>query len=200
MSYLENPPNNAKNYFAKEEFERHGFPADPSGLEIFLMRNLVFSILNPIRIAVGRPITIDDCYRTSEKYDAMLLDKLYNPSKTSDHFWGQTIPLVDPSLKAKFGPYYTFSVGAVDFRIPSAQDMTPLFEKIVSMDRVGLVNTGQCILEAAYDSDKKMTKQWIHISNPRTLVYTQTFIKKFGIVKAKYLVSNDNGKTYQAVA
>jgi hypothetical protein len=164
------------------------------------MRNLVFSILNPIRIAVGRPISINDCYRTSEKYDSMLLDQSCNPSATSDHFWGQSIPLSDPLLKAKFGSYYTFSAGAVDFRIPSVQDMALLFEKIVSMDRVGVINAGQCILEAAYDSNKKMTKQWIHVSNPRTLVYTQTFIKSFGINKTKYLVSNDNGKTYQAVA
>ena len=200
MDYLANPPNSAKVYFAKEEFERCGFPKNPSDLEVFLMRNLVFNILNPIRIALGAPVSINDCYRTVEKYKYMISSGSYNPSATSDHFWAQAIPLSDPLLRARYGTDYVFSVGAVDFHVPSIQDILPVFNKIISMDRSGTIGVGQCIIEAAYDTEGKMTKQWIHISNPRSLVYSQSFIKDFGISKTKYLASNDNGKTYQAVA
>ena len=127
----------------------------------------------------------------------------YHPSPTSDHFWAQVIPTKRSRDIKKFGPKYHFSVGAVDFVCPKQGSLVSAFNTIKAMHKRGDIEVGQCILESKYEiknGKKKLLKQWIHISNPKSAVYGYIFIKDIGIQKTRFLTSDDNGRTYKVVS
>jgi len=176
-----------KSKFFRQEFEAAGFPLAPTPLELFLLKNLMQEVLDPLREGVGVPVYVNDCYRSYAKYIKM--QGTYNPSSTSDHFWGQAIPTSNPKDQARFGPNFCFSVGAADIRISSKLDIELAFAKVMGLN----LPLGQCILESNGSS------KWLHVSNPRTLCFSPAVIAAVGIGKVTYLTSTDNGKTYQAV-
>jgi hypothetical protein len=182
-----------KNYFPMSEFIAQGFPANPSQFELFLLKNLRDNILNPIRAEIGKPCYLSDCYRTIEKY--LSLKKSYNPSPTSDHFFGQAVPTGRATDVKKFGSVFSYSVGAVDcyFR---GLNMDQVFKTVLEMARGLAIRPGQVILETNPATGFK----WIHISNHKDLVYSDRFIYDFELLKNQYLVSTNNGRTYRAAA
>ena len=195
-------PKTGKTYFKKSEFESHGFPVKPTPLESFMLANLVYNILNPIRVAVGLPIYINDCYRTMAKYYDLIKRK-YNPSPTSDHFWGQSIPTIRQKDKNKYGKTYSFSSGAVDFGCRNTGSLVHVFNTIRELVDKKVIDVGQCILESKWITEKGkkvIVSQWIHISNPREIIYNKEFMEELQIKPRKFLYSSDNGKTYKLVA
>ena len=175
-------------HFPMSEFVAAGFPAAPTQLEMRLLQNLVTTILDPLRDDIGSPITIDGgSYRTEAKYEEMLGH--YNPSPISDHFWGQPIPANTPEIKAEFGPYFYCSVGACDLTFPKGPTPQAVFDRIRTLK----LPVGQCILEM------NGSTVWVHVANPKELVYTPAFIQAMGLRRPQYLTSTDNGKTYQPV-
>lgn len=179
-----------KNYFTQKEFTRRGFPVKPTADQSFLLNNLRDKILNPIRHQLSRPVILTDCFRTLAKYYRLL--KKYNPSATSDHFFGQAIPTIRRKDKKRFGKYFKYSVGAVDFRVPGA-NMREVFQVVKELEVNCLIKIGQAILEF----NPKRRSSWIHISNPLSLVYSDSFIYDLSLQKERFLISEDNGKTYK---
>jgi len=114
----------------------------------------------------------------------------YNPSVTSDHYFGQAIPLEPKTDKYnKFGAFYNFGVGAADI-IPVGVSAAWLFKTAVQFDLEKKVNFGQII----YENNPANGSEWVHFGNDPNLFF-QSDVCDF-ICKRKYLTSNDNGKTY----
>jgi hypothetical protein len=155
-----------------------------------MVNNIVLMILQPIRNTIKTSITITSGMRDTIDF-FRLKENGYNPSETSDHFYGRQVPLYSIDKLSKFGPTYSFAVGACDIQ---AKGMTvnSLFEIITHMNKVGQIKCGQIIREMGSG------KEWVHISNPMSLIYSDWLINKY-LVKQTYLVSNDAGKTYQPI-
>lgn len=181
-----------KNYFKKHEFLN--FPARPSDLERFLLSRLALN-MNVIRQEIGAPMIITDCYRRLAKYVDMLARGLY-PSATSDHFFGQAIQCKKPALIKKYGPIFTMSAGAADF-VVRGRRLFDVFKEIVSMAEKKFIDIGQVIYERRPRRRGLRAAEWIHLSNPRTLIFDTYFLKYIGGIKTKYLTSKTGGRTYQ---
>lgn len=173
-------------------------------VQMEMVSRLCSDILEPIRTYLteqaGKTISIKVVSGVRFPSDNNRLKKQgYNPSETSDHLFGNIIKLHNPVKIRKYGKYFQYSVGAVDI-VPAcgakeAWDlMYPYFNK--KEGRVFLPNRpsfaiGQMILE-------KRKTYWIHISNPKQLIYndfiTQTFLKR-----EPFLISQDNGVTYKPI-
>lgn len=175
-----------KNYFKKSEFKN--FPARPLAAQLFMLNHLR-DILNMIRAKIKTPIIITDCYRTLKKFHS-LKKRGYNPSTTSDHFWGLSIPTFRQKDKAKWGSNYFYAVGAVDLKTPKA-DEAKVFKVITDLAKNRIINIGQAILEY---NDRGA---WIHLSNPKDLIFDPQLLRRVGAVKYPFLISRDNGKTYR---
>lgn len=154
----------------------------------YMLNNLASNILQPIRDVLG-PIKVTSGVRTIKDYHN-LVAKGYNPSETSDHFFGAPVILRSPKKIKKYGKRYTYSVGASDI-VPV--DIAPFdaFKKVLSLWKTKKlkISFGQIIYE------KQGSKEWIHISNPTSLIYSAEFIEKF-LKKTPILQSLDGGKTY----
>ena len=144
------------------------------------------------------PFRVTDCYRTRAKYDDMKKRGLW-PSETSDHFWGQRIPLTVPKKMKKYGSYYEFSVGAIDI-VPAIPGIVKtevnifnIFETFVALDQTGDISIGQII----HEKSAKTGAEWIHVANPVDLVYNHEIIQALHLTKSKYLTTKDGGRTYQ---
>lgn len=170
--------------FQRIEFERAGFPKDATIKEEFMLSLLVRS-LQVIRDEIGVPITITNCYRTEENHRD-LLNRGYYPSETSDHFFGQRLPVHRPDKIKKYGKYFDLSVGATDF---VCANITYNFSKIVHLAVSGQIRVGQLILETGNG------KTWIHISNDPELVYGQALSRRIPS-REKFLYSLDGGASY----
>ena len=188
---------NTGGHFSPDEFSSHGFPAMPTAFEEFLLKNMVENILLPIREKLNMPIHISDCARTFDEYNAMLARGL-NPSPKSDHFWGKIVPTVKPTDRVQFGTDFRFSVGAVDFTVDTP-DMRVQRDIIAGMVNLWIIKVGQLIIEKTIVNGK-VTKQWIHISNPRSLVYSSKIVTDLGLDLQMMLASNNGGATYEAIA
>lgn len=175
-------------YFQQREFLN--FPAAPSALQQLLLENLRRN-LNVVRAALGVPITITDCFRDLARYNH-LIDSGYNPSAKSDHFWGVPVLLGNPADVKQFGNLFIFTAGAVD-TVPG-MDVLAAFKKIVALQRAGSVCFGQIIFERAG------AKQWIHLSNPRSLIFDHNALVRLGVLPEVFMVSIDGGKSYQKYA
>lgn len=178
-----------KNYFRMSEFISQGFPENPSKEQKLMIWNLRDEILNPIRQEINSRIDIVDCCRGISEYN-LLKKKGYKPSKTSDHFFGNIITEAGSNGEIITSKY---SVGAVDFYCPR-KNMDEVF-RIAREMAIGLkINPGQVILETGFRG------KWIHISNPKNLVYSDSFIEEMRLMKNRFLISTDNGRTYKVAA
>jgi len=166
------------------EFQKVGFPIDASIKEMFMLK-LIADNLQFIRDEIGVPIIITNSFRTRENYLAML-NKGYYPSETSDHFYGQKIPVKNPEKIEKYGAWFDLSTGAVDFK---CAEIEKNFKKIVQMAISGEIKIGQLILESNGSS------KWIHMSNSPEAVYGKALASKIPF-RQPYLCSLDGGRTY----
>lgn len=85
------------------------------------------------------------------------------------------------------------SVGAVDFITPRAS-MFQVFKLAIKLSMGQMIRTGQLIFESR---TKPTPAQWIHLSNPRDLVFDPDFLNKIGAVKSPLLFTKDGGKNYR---
>lgn len=169
----------------------------------FMLQNICVSILEPLRSFAcsiyNREISfrITSGLRSSSDRERLIKEG-YNPSENSDHDYGQVVKLVSDKKKALFGPYYYYSVGAVDFMPSCGAELLfnackPYFNKSensIDLPTGGRVRVGQFILE-------KGNQFWIHVSNPPKLFFGAPIL---GAIKRNcFLMSMDNGKTYQLI-
>lgn len=182
---MERRTNQVKTDFPLIEFQRKGFPVDSSIKERFMLY-LLIATLQFIRDEIGVPMIITDCYRGRERYMDML-SKGYYPSETSDHFFGQKMPVGNPAKVELYGKWFDLSAGAVDFK---CIDIEKNFHKMVQMAMSGDIKIGQLILETNGNS------KWIHISNDPEAIYGKVLASKLPIVRRPYLCSLDGGRTY----
>jgi len=138
----------------------------PTRTQLWMLRNLVRNILQPGRDKFGK-FTINSGIRDKRIFDALHVAN-YNPSFRTDHSYGDHL-------------VYPFGVGAADF-VPEQADLWDVFRWYIQQDKEGKITLGQVII---YE-DKGM----IHIANPKTLVYTPSFVRLIG-VKEKYLVNRN---------
>lgn len=178
-----------KNYFKKSEFK--GLPAAMLPLQSFLFDNLL-NILNIIRAEIGSPVVITSCARDIKKYKDMKKRGLY-PSPTSDHFWGLAVPCLEEKHKRIYGEYFTLSAGAVDIVTPRAS-VFQSFKLIVKLSIGEMIGPGQVIYERRLEPTPA---EWIHLSNPRDLIFQESFLNEIGAKKQPYLFSKDGGESYQ---
>lgn len=170
--------------FTIKEFKDTGFPFDYSFKEMYMLKCLV-NTLQCFRDMIGTSINVTGSYRTSMK-TLELLSRGYFPSETSDHYFGQRIPVRNPEKISRYGQYFDLSTGAIDF---TCVDIENNFKKMVQASKAGEVKIGQLILES---SDKKI---WIHVSNCPKLIYGEALASLIPQRK-KYLYSLDGGRTY----
>lgn len=175
-----------KNYFAQKEFLN--FPERPSALQVYLFESIKKK-LNIVRHRIHSPIIITSFTRTVKKYKS-LINRGYHPSATSDHFWGEPILTLRRRDRLKYGKFFIFSAGAVDIVTPKI-DTEYVFSLIVKLQKANKVNFGQIIYERSERSE------WIHLSNPRTLVFNLSFLQRIGAIKYPFLKSIDGGKSYR---
>lgn len=179
------------NYFSDHEFERAGFPKNPSHVEKFLLNFMRQFILNPIRAEINSPVVIIGCYRTEADF-SRLVSAGRNPSQTSDHFWNQSISSFRPVDVAWFGKHFNYSVGAVDLITPK-MDIEKAFDTICELVQLGKIVVGQVIIE------KSSSGKWIHISNPKKLLYSTEIREYLGFEDNRLMRSDDNGLTFSHI-
>lgn len=179
------------NYFSDHEFERAGFPKNPSHVEKFLLDFLRGNILNPFRAYIASPVVIDGCYRTEADF-LRLVSVGRNPSQTSDHFWNQSMPSFRPVDFERFGKHFNYSVGAVDITTPK-MNIEEAFDAICALVQSGFLTVGQVIIE------KSSTAKWIHISNPKKLLYSAEICSRLGFEDNRLMRSDDNGLTFSRI-
>jgi len=164
-----------------------------TSIQQLMLENMANSILQPTRSFLCSEkntkikIKITSGMRTVSDYHR-LVKKGYSPSETSDHFYGYPVPLRNKEKIKKFGAKYVYSVGACDI-IPD-MNVFEAFEIICWLEGKGVIETGQIIYE------KFKNTEWIHISNPYHLFYSNEFVQEF-MCKYPILVSVDGGKTYE---
>ena len=182
--------------FSLKEFTKLPEPSI-TPIQMFLLKSLCENILQPIRDFLGCKIKVTNGLRMGRDRDRLSAAG-YNVSETSDHDFGDTVPLNRTDKIARFGGFYSYSVGAGDI-IPACGaeaafwKMRPYFNPLTGELDLPAQNmkVGQLILEHG-------KTYWIHASNPATLVYSEAFAQKF-LKKSPFLISLDNGRTYQSV-
>jgi len=165
--------------FALEEFTKTAF--DDLSAQQKTMLIALSSTMQVIRDVIKEPIRVTSGMRDLSDYNR-LVAKGYFPSDTSDHFFGVEVPIVKEAKKAIYGKTYSMSVGACDFTV-SNNDKA--FKLIMGLK----LPIGQLIHEYGNGKD------WIHISNSPTLIYSDSICKKY-LTRPKYMISSDAGKTY----
>lgn len=187
------------NDFWLQEFTTKGW-GELNFADRFMLRSLCQDILQPLRVYLGLEFgkevalnvtsgmrTLDDFYRIKSQG--------YCPSPKSDHFFSRCVPVVDEGVRERFGEYFSFAVGAADV-VPGGVKTEEAFECIIDGLRSQRfkIKFGQIIHEFGRYSG------WIHLSNPKGLVYSTNAIESLGfegdgVVKA----SPDSGKSYYVV-
>jgi hypothetical protein len=154
--------------FNSSEFTSVPFASLPKKTQEMIrdMAQMLQAIRNHVSKKLGRSasITIRSGLRTAEDY-LRLQGQGSNPSATSDHYFGQSIPLnkSDPKQSSAFNKYganYTLSTGAVDI-VCNAMDTVEFYNTILDMKYGGAIKTGQCLLE-------KANTFWVHLANDPT--------------------------------
>ena len=179
--------------YSRDEFLEEGRIMTP--IQEFMLTNLCNNILEPLRFFLSCKIKIIDGIRFPKDINT-LRQEGYHPSETSDHLFGSVIRVRTMKKKAKYGDYYSYSVGAADIApaigAKKSWDMMKCFFNL-KKNTIELPNqtikVGQCILE-------KRTPYIIHISNPPDLIYNNFFTSKF-LKKQTFLTCSDNGETYE---
>ena len=122
-------------------------------IELQAMANL----LQEIRTAVGKPITISSGVRGLADYERLKSQGL-NPSVTSDHYYGNQIPCTKGTAAfKKYGVTYNLALGAADILCKS-MNVVDFYNFIAKMRYDGKIKTGQLLLE-------KNKTMWVHIAN-----------------------------------
>ena len=127
-------------------------------------------------------ISINSGVRTEEDYKRLIKNG-YNPSKTSDHFCGYQL-LSKPTL------------GAADIKVSNCSlKLQEIANMMIEMNKTGDLDVGQVIFEY----NPKTKSSWIHVGNDWWRIFEASFIadNKLFETRKKYLMSLDNGKTYQ---
>lgn len=127
-------------------------------------------------------ISINSGVRTDEDYKRLVKNG-YNPSKTSDHFCGYQL-MSKPTL------------GAADIKVSNCSlKLQEIANILIEMNQKGELDVGQIIFEY----NPKTKSSWIHIGNDWWCIFEAHFIadNKLFATRKKYLMSLDNGKTYQ---
>jgi hypothetical protein len=147
--------------------------------------------LQVVRDNIGVSMTITSGVRTIADYKR-LVQQGYNPSRTSDHYYGDPVPLSPGTPKYdKYGRMHYYSVGAVDI-VPS-MDVKECFDIVK-----GLVANGDCKFgQVIYEYNPKTQSEWLHLSNDPCQFFSE-FICDC-IDKRPFMQSLDNGKTYQII-
>lgn len=127
-------------------------------------------------------ISIHSGVRSEEDYKRLVKNG-YNPSKTSDHFCGYQL-LSKPTL------------GAADIKVNNCSlTLQEIANMLIEMNDKGELDAGQIIFEY----NPKTKSSWIHFGNDWWRIFDANFIFDNNLFKSrkKYLMSLDNGKTYQ---
>lgn len=127
-------------------------------------------------------ISIHSGVRSEEDYKRLIKNG-YNPSKTSDHFCGYQL-LSKPTL------------GAADIKVNNCSlTLQEIANMLIEMNDKGELDAGQIIFEY----NPKTKSSWIHFGNDWWRIFDANFIFDNNLFKSrkKYLMSLDNGKTYQ---
>jgi len=140
---------------------------------------------SPVKLS----IIVTNGIRSLEDY-YRLKKEGYNPSGTSDHFCGTSIP-VDPGngYYKKFGSMYNFSTGAADC-IAKGMSQTDFFKHAMKCYRECGARFGQIIHEV--DPVKKA--EWVHFSGQYETYFSDRIVT--WLDKKRFLESLDGGKTY----
>jgi len=115
----------------------------------------------------------------------------YNPSTTSDHYFGYAprIP-VGSSKYNKYGPTFNFAIGAADV-VPTVVSAFELFKIAVSLTSFGSCHFGQIIYE------KHGSSEWVHFGNDPRMFLSPSIVRFLG--RSRFMQSLDGGKTYTSV-
>lgn len=117
----------------------------------------------------------------------------YNPSTTSDHNFGNSVPLKINSKKyKKYGPTYNFSVGAADC-VPLKMAAIDLFNLAVDFTRKKKCRFGQVI----YEKNPVTGAEWVHFGGDPVYVFSDHIVKF--IKRTRFMKSLDGGKGYEKV-
>jgi hypothetical protein len=128
--------------------------------------------------------------------------KGYNPSETSDHYFGNVVLISSERKVERYGDYYPYSVGACDIVPKCAGGAQHAFDKLIVHANKkrstlelpgGDVKLGQLILE------RRGSSQWLHIANHPSVVYCDRMCEIL-LRRTPFLVTLDNGKTYKEAA
>ena len=151
----------------------------PVGLDAvgkWLLDHLVSEVLQPIRGYFGRPVIVTCGARNWEIYQAIRKEADKDPtrpkpSRKSDHFFANAV--------------HPYGVGAADITITGIDPMDILTYVIQ-----GGLPVGQAI---AYPS-----RRFIHLSNPKSLLFSEEVVGSVFPEKARYLVW-DHRRGYRKV-
>lgn len=149
--------------------------------------------LQVVRSAMPRGawIQITSGVRSAQDY-TRLINAGYRPSKTSDHNFGNAVPLKANTVKyKKYGSTYNFSVGAADC-VPRNFPVKSLFELAVHLTQEGVCNFGQVI----YEKSPKSGAEWVHLGADPSYCFSEEIVRF--MKRTQFLVSLDGGKSYQA--
>lgn len=172
------PKGCGKNWVPDNEYQKMLITDLASNLQI-----LIDKAPKKISIIISSGIRVmDDFYR--------LQGSGYNPSETSDHFFGAAVPIKTTSKKyEKFGPTYNFSVGAADC-IPSGMPVIDFFKHAMNCFRGSDVKFGQII----YEKDPVKKVEWVHLSNYYEKYFSNQTVD--WLAKTRFMKSVDGGKSY----
>lgn len=117
----------------------------------------------------------------------------YKPSTTSDHNFGNAVPLKTNSAKyKKYGSTYNFSIGAADC-VSRKLDVQALFALAVTLTLEKKCRFGQVI----YEKNPKTGAEWVHFGADPSYYFSEKIVKFLG--RAQFMQSLNGGKSYQIV-
>ena len=118
----------------------------------------------------------------------------YNPSTTSDHNFGNAVPLKinTPKFK-KYGPTYNFSVGAADC-VPTGMSTIDLFHLAIDLTKNNKCRFGQVI----YEKNPATGAEWVHFGGDPKFVFSDNIIQFLN--RTQFMESLDGGKSYNGIS
>lgn len=182
--------------FSYFEFRPRNTPttwAPDNDLQALMIRTLAEN-LQIIRsmMPAKASIKITSAVRTQKDAEDLIRSG-YNPSPTSDHFCGFSVPIQKTDSKyQKFGPTYNFACGAADC-VPMGMKVSDFFSLAVNETKNGRCRFGQVIHEYTPSTGA----EWVHFGNDPTSFFSMNICSL--IARSKFMKSIDGGKTYQVV-
>lgn len=117
----------------------------------------------------------------------------YNPSPTSDHNFGNAVPLKINTVKyKKYGPTYNFSVGAAD-SVPVEMETIDLFHLAIDLTKKKKCRFGQVI----YEKNPATGAEWVHFGGDTEYVFSDEIVKFLN--RIQFMESLDGGRSYKPV-